>query len=124
MRYFSLCGILFKNYDVSALADEKTLKGKAEYYAVFGWEQYAENRQLIKEQEKEAIERKNTEIRAKIEVLEEEKNLVNTIISENKNKLFGAGVKARKEAQARLEEINTEILKLRSQIQIVKKKFS
>ena len=54
---------------------EKTLKGKAEYYAVFGWEQYAENRQLIKEQEKEAIERKNTEIRAKIEVLEEEKNL-------------------------------------------------
>ena len=103
---------------------EKTLKGKAEYYAVFGWEQYAENRQLIKEQEKEAIERKNTEIRAKIEVLEEEKNLVNTIISENKNKLFGAGVKARKEAQARLEEINTEILKLRSQIQIVKKKFS
>ena len=103
---------------------EKTLKGKAEYYAVFGWEQNAENRQLIKEQEKEAIERKNAEIRAKIEMLEQEKNLVNTTISENKNKLFGAGVKARKEAQVRLEEINTEILKLRSQIQLVKKKFS
>ena len=35
-----------------------------------------------------------------------------------------AVVKARKEAQVRLEEINAEILKLRSQIQLVKKKFS
>ena len=28
MRYFSLCGILFKNYDVSALADGKNTKRK------------------------------------------------------------------------------------------------
>lgn len=74
--------------------------------------------------ENELIEKNNKEIRAKIDELEKERNLVNITISENKNKLFGAGAKARKEAQARLEEINREIADLRPQIKFLKKYLS
>lgn len=74
--------------------------------------------------ENELIEKNNAEIRAKIGELEKERNLVNITISENKNKLFGAGAKARKEAQARAEEINKEIFELRNQIKFTKKYLS
>lgn len=74
--------------------------------------------------ENELIEKENAEIRAKIGELEKERNLVNITISENKNKLFGAGAKARKEAQARAEEINKEIFELRNQIKFPKKYLS
>lgn len=74
--------------------------------------------------ENELIEKENASIRAKIDELEKERNLANLTVSENKNKLFGAGAKARKEAQARAEEINKEIFELRNQIKFPKKFLS
>lgn len=125
-------------YEILDYLKEKNLiesvYGKARY-ALVGMTEKLEEKRIREEEEikkkneeirkeNEEIEKRNAEIRAKIDELKKERKVVEDIISANKNKLFGAGVKARKEAQARLEEIISENFKLSSEIQLAKKYLS
>lgn len=129
-------------YALGYLREDGMIIKKKSYYALTGIEERLEEKRRCEEEEfkrhkeeidkkneeirkeNELIENENTEIRIKIDELEKERNLVNITISDNKNKLFGAGAKARKEAQARAEEINKEIIDLRNQIKFTKKYLS
>ena len=64
----------------------------------------------------ERVKNNNIVVKADIGRLEKERVQQESIIQKNANKLFGRGVKAKRDARKRLIEIEKEILKLQSKI--------
>lgn len=77
------------------------------------WEIELEERKEAEQREKE---RKRQEIRNQISKLEKEKSENEKIYAENKGKIFGAGAKAKKSAQMRIAELETQINSLKSKL--------
>lgn len=93
---------------------EKELRARKTYYALAGGFRRNEVKQA-----REKILANNRDINAKIAVLNAERTVKSEIYEEYKKKIFGEGARIKKEALARINEIDAEIAALRAKLQNV-----
>lgn len=99
---------------------EKIVKKKKSYFALPGVEERIKEKKEQQEMERkqrherikkqnDEIKKYNKEIKANIEELEEQRSEAERIYEANKNKILGAGAKAKKQALLKIAECNEEI---------------
>lgn len=108
---------ILKRMEERKVIDKIKKKGKI-YYTLSGLSKRLEEKQRLEEQQKrERLERENIEYTNRIEQCEIEKTQLCKIVEENKNKIFGAGAKAKKEATEKINVLNNEIVDLKKRIE-------
>lgn len=93
---------------------EKELRARMLYYTLAG----GFRRNEVKQAREKALAN-NRDINAKIALLSAERTAKNEIYEEYKKKIFGEGARMKKEALARINEIDAEIAALRAKLQNV-----
>jgi hypothetical protein len=104
---------------------EKTIDKKRFYYAIYGTATKIEEEKRRRELEAKTIYNEgatafNTDLQKKIDNIEVEKAAQNKIYEENKKKIFGQGAKDKKQALAKINELDKQIAELKAQFKELK----